>query len=115
MGSLILAAALLAAPAFVQSTDTSATTSNAPSANAAVPAPNTAATKYSTSTTDIGTLLDNPATKAILTKYLPEVVNSDQIDMARAMTLKQIQSYSPDAITDAKLAQVDADLGKLKN
>ena len=33
--------------------------------------------------------------------------------MARAMTLKDIQAYSPDVITDEKLAAIDADFAKL--
>jgi para-nitrobenzyl esterase len=49
-----------------------------------------------------------------LARHLPEVVSSDQIDMARGMTLQMIQQYAPDDITDAKLAQIDADLAKLK-
>jgi hypothetical protein len=63
--------------------------------------------------TPIGDLLDDPRAKAILTKYLPEVVNSDQIEMARAMSLKAIQSYAPDQISDAKLAEIDAELARL--
>ncbi|KQV54704.1 hypothetical protein ASC70_19430 [Caulobacter sp. Root343] len=59
--------------------------------------------------TPIGDILDNPAAKAILAKHLPDVVASDQVDMARGMTLVAIQSYSPDVITDAKLAAINAD------
>jgi para-nitrobenzyl esterase len=69
---------------------------------------------YSTAETSLGDLLDNPKTKDILARHLPEVVSSDQIDMARGMTLQMIQQYAPDDITDAKLAQIDADLAKLK-
>jgi len=72
------------------------------------------AVTYSTAETPIGDLLDNPKTKDILARYLPEVASSDQIDMARGMTLQMIQQYAPDDITDAKLAQIDADLAKLK-
>jgi hypothetical protein len=31
------------------------------------------------------------------------------------MTLKQIQPYATDTVTDAKLAQIDAELAKLPN
>lgn len=68
---------------------------------------------FSSSGTTIGDLLDNPQAKAVLAKDLPEIVSSDQVDMARGMTLKDIQQYAPDQITDAKLAQIDADLAKL--
>ena len=33
--------------------------------------------------------------------------------MARGMTLKQIQSYSADTVTDDVLAKIDADLAKI--
>lgn len=72
-----------------------------------------AAVAYSTSTSSIGTLLDNPATKAILVKYLPDLVSNPQIEMAKGMTLKQIQSYSADTVTDEVLAKIDADLAKV--
>lgn len=68
---------------------------------------------YSTATTDIGTLMDNPETKAILEKHIPEVVANAQFEMARPMTLKAIQAYAAEALTDAKLAAIDADLAKI--
>jgi para-nitrobenzyl esterase len=69
---------------------------------------------YSTTTTEIGTLLDNPETKAIIEKHIPGMTTNDQVEMARAMTLKDIQQYSPEAITDKVLAAIDADLAKVK-
>jgi hypothetical protein len=102
MRAYIVAAALMAA--FNVTTAVSQT--------AATPAPATTA-KYSTSQTTIGTLLDDPAARAVLDKYLPSVSHGDQIDMARSMTLKDIQQFSPDVITDQILAQVDAELAKL--
>ena len=71
------------------------------------------AAAYSTGATDIGTLLDNPETKAVLQKHLPGFVGNSQIDMARSMTLKQIQGFVGDAVTDDVLAKIDADLAKL--
>jgi para-nitrobenzyl esterase len=68
---------------------------------------------FSVETTDLGTLLDNPGAKAVLTKHLPDLVNNEQIQMARSMTLKQLQGFAGDALTDAKLAAVQADLDKL--
>lgn len=79
----------------------------------AADAPQAAAAALSTSTTDIGTLLDNPAAKAVLDKHLPGFADNPQISMARSMTLKQIQGFAGDAITDQKLALIDADLAKL--
>jgi hypothetical protein len=73
----------------------------------------TAPARYSTAETDVGTLLDDPAARAILDKHLPAVSHGDQIDMARSMTLKDMQQYAPDVITDQVLAEIDADLAKL--
>ncbi|RZI76943.1 MAG: hypothetical protein EOP13_00175 [Pseudomonas sp.] len=72
-----------------------------------------AATVFSVETTDLGTLLDNPAAKAVLAKHLPGLIENEQIQMARAMTLKQLQQFAGDAVTDEKLAAVQADLAKL--
>jgi para-nitrobenzyl esterase len=102
MRSLILAAAALAiaTPALAQ---TAAPAAAAPAAKV----------KYSTSETDLGTLLDNPAAKAIIEKHIPGMTTNDQVDMARGMTLKAIQQYASDEVTDARLAAIDADLAKL--
>jgi para-nitrobenzyl esterase len=102
MRLLILATAALAiaTPALAQ------TAATAPSASAAK-------AKYSTTETDLGTLLDNPATKAIVEKHIPGMTSNDQVDMARGMTLKAIQQYASEEVTDARLAAIDADLAKL--
>lgn len=76
-------------------------------------APAAAATGYNVESTDIGTLLDDPAAKAVIDKHLPGFSANPQIDMARSMTLKTVQQYSPDTLTDAALASVQADLNKL--
>lgn len=69
--------------------------------------------KLTTADTDLGTLLDNPATKAVLMKYIPTMISNPQIDMARSMTLKQLQSYAGDQLPDATLAKIDTDLASL--
>lgn len=71
------------------------------------------AASYTTSDTNIGVLLDDPAAKAVLAKHIPDVVNNEQVSRARAMTLKQIQQYVPETLPDEVLAQIDADLSKL--
>jgi hypothetical protein len=98
---------------------------NAPSANrpagapAAKPAPAQAAnapaagTHYNTSATNVGTLLGDPAAKAVLAKHIPNIVNSPNIEQGSAMTLKDMQQYSPDQLSDKILADIDADLAKL--
>jgi para-nitrobenzyl esterase len=59
-------------------------------------------------------LLDDPEAKSIVEKHIPGFTTNDQVDMARAMTLKSVQQYAPDDVTDEKLAAIDADFAKLK-
>lgn len=66
-----------------------------------------------TATTDIGTLMDNPAAKAILEKHLPALIANPQFAQARSLTLKAVQGYAPDQLPDSKLAAIDAELAKL--
>ena len=84
-----------------------------PAAAIAADAVATPSPAYSTSDTLIGDLLDNPMTRAILDKYLPGFSKAEQIDAARGMTLKAVQPFSPDTITDDTLAKIDAELAKL--
>jgi hypothetical protein len=84
-----------------------------PAAAVAADAAAAPASAYSTSDTTIGDLLDNAATRAILDKYLPGFSTAEQIDMARAMTLKAVQPYASDTVTDDALAKIDAELAKL--
>lgn len=98
---------LIAAAMSVASTSAFAQTAPTPAPAAPAKA------KFTTADTDLGTLLDNPAAKAILEKHIPGLTTNDQVDMARGMTLKAIQQYSPDDVTDQRLAAIDADLAKL--
>lgn len=72
-----------------------------------------AAAAYTTADTDIGTLLDDPAAKAVVDKYIPGFSAGENVDMARSMTLKAIQQFAPDMVTDKALADIDTDLAKL--
>ncbi len=90
---------------------TMAVAQSAPAAN--VPAAATAGAAYSTTATDVGTLLDDPAAKAVLLKYVPGMAGSSQIDMARGLSLKDLQQYAPDAMSDKVLAEIDAEFAKL--
>jgi hypothetical protein len=102
IAALLAGAAGLAAPAYAADTPAAA-----PAASAA------AAKPYTTAETTIGTMLDDPAAKAILVKYIPELATSAQIDMARGLTLKQIQAYAGDKLSDETLGKIDWDLSKL--
>ena len=61
----------------------------------------------------VGDLLDYAPAKAVLEKHMPGMTTSDQIDMARGMTFRSLQPFSPDQLTDDLLAKIDADLAKL--
>ena len=75
--------------------------------------PAAAAAHYSTATTTIGEILADPAAKAVVDKHVPGMLANDQIEMARDMSLKTIQQYSPDTLTDKVLADIDADFAKI--
>jgi para-nitrobenzyl esterase len=67
-----------------------------------------------TDTTTLGELLDNPASKAVLVKHAPQLTQGGQIDQARPMTLKALQPFMADSLTDDVLTKIDADLAALK-
>jgi hypothetical protein len=72
------------------------------------------APKFSVKTSTIGQILDHPEAKAAFTKVLPEVAANDQIEQARDMTFDDVKGYAPDYFPDAKLAELDAELAKIK-
>lgn len=79
-------------------------------ASAAAEAPKTA---FSTAATPIGEILDNAEAKAVVEKHLPGFSSHPQIDMARSFTLKAVQGFQPEMITDELLAKIDADFAAL--
>lgn len=101
VAALALGAAVIAVPA--QAEEAAA----ASAAEAAKPA-------FSTTATPIGDILDNPDAKAVVEKFLPGFSAHPQIDMARSFTLKAVQSFQPDMITDEILAKIDADFAAIK-
>lgn len=80
---------------------------------AALAVPALADPAFSTAETDIGTLLDNPETRAVLLKLIPDTVADPQFDLARAMTLRQVQPYAPEKFPDELLARIDTELAKV--
>lgn len=66
--------------------------------------------RYTTMTTPVGELLDNPATRAVLEKHVPAFLKAPTLDMARGVTLYALQSYLPDQFSDQTLAAIDRDL-----
>lgn len=78
----------------------------------AAPAPKPA--HYSVSETLVGTLLDDPAAVEILKRMIPTVYANDQFQSnGRSLTLKAIQQYEPEALSDENLAKIQAEFDKL--
>jgi hypothetical protein len=87
---------VLSAPAFAQA------------APAAKPA------RYSVGETLVGKLLDDPAAAAVLQKLIPTVYANEMFQSAgRDLTLRAIQQYEPEALSDANLAKIQAEFDKI--
>jgi hypothetical protein len=63
--------------------------------------------------TDVGTLLDNEQTKAILERHLPGLSTHPSIGTARGMPLVTVAQFSGGLITSELLAKVAEELAKL--
>lgn len=103
VAALAALATLAAAPAFAQGGATTTTTTTTTTASA----------KASIDATPIEELVAKPDTKAVLDKDLPGLTGHPAYEQFKGMTLKQLQPMSQGALTDAQLAQVQADLDKL--
>jgi hypothetical protein len=69
---------------------------------------------YSVNATLVGKMLDDPAANALLKKMIPTVYANEQFQAAgRELTLKAIQQYEPEALSDANLAKIQAELDKI--
>ncbi|RIV85512.1 hypothetical protein D2V17_10500 [Aurantiacibacter xanthus] len=69
---------------------------------------------YSVGTTQVAVLLDDPKAAAILERLIPTVYANDLFQtMGRSQTLAAIQQYEPAALTDAKLAEIQAEFDRL--
>jgi len=69
---------------------------------------------YSATTTLVAKLLDDPAANAILKRMIPTVYANEMFQSAgRELTLKAIQQYEPEALSDANLAKIQAELDKI--
>lgn len=92
--------------------------STVPALAADANSPAAAAARYSTSTTQMGVLLADPAAKAVLVKHIPQLVASpDMAERASGMTLREIQeavkAYAPDMLSDKVLSAIDFDLAQV--
>lgn len=69
---------------------------------------------YSVETTLVATLLDDPAAAAILARLIPTIYANELFQtMGRSQTLRAVQQYEPVALSDAKLAEIQAEFDKL--
>ncbi|MEO8309323.1 MAG: hypothetical protein ABI616_14910 [Pseudomonadota bacterium] len=69
---------------------------------------------YSVSTTLVGKMLDDPAANAVLKKMIPTVYANEMFQSSgRELTLKDIQQYEPEALSDQNLAKLQAELDKI--
>jgi hypothetical protein len=75
--------------------------------------PATTVPHYTTSATPIGVLLKDPAASAIIEKQIPGFTTADRVGMASGMTLRQVQRFRPNVVTDEKLAAMDEDFSKI--
>ena len=101
--NFVLVTALLAAAASTAPTVAAAQAANAP-----------AAAHYSVETTLVGKLIDDPAAAAILQRLIPGVWANDLFQSSgRDLTLKAIQQYEPEALSDANLAKIQAEFDKI--
>ena len=71
--------------------------------------------RYSTARTPIGTLLADPAGRAVLTRRFPVLLQSKAVTSGRAnrFTLRTLKRFKPAVFTDAALAAADADFAAM--
>ena len=71
--------------------------------------------RYSTARTPIGTLLADPAGRAVLARRFPMLLQSKAVMSGRAnrFTLRTLKRAKPAIFTDAALAAADADFAAI--
>lgn len=70
--------------------------------------------RYSVSTTLVGAMLDDPVANALLKKMIPTVYANEMFQtMGRELTLKGIQQFEAEALSDENLAKLQAELDKI--
>lgn len=69
---------------------------------------------YSVDESSVGALLDYDEARQALETHIPGIADIRQLAVARPLTLKDIQPYYPDMITDERLASLDQALGEIE-
>ena len=67
----------------------------------------------SVTVTSLADLLANPATKAVMDKYLPGLGAHPNYGMVKGMTVKQLSGFPQAGLTPEKVAAMQADFDKL--
>lgn len=106
--TFVASAAFIAAAAGIAQAQTPSATPPAHSAPAA------AQPRFSVDNTPLETLEADPAAKALVIKHVGAIFDHSAYAMIKTMSLKAIQPYSQGAITDEKLAALQAELDTLK-
>lgn len=68
---------------------------------------------YTTKSTLVGVILDDPPARDIVDTYLPGFSTNPQIDQGRGFTLSFMQKFDREVITDEVLANIDRDFEAL--
>lgn len=68
---------------------------------------------YTTGSTLVGVILDDPEARAIVDKYLPGFSTHPDIDQGRGFTLNFMQKFDREQLTDEKLANMNRDFEAL--
>lgn len=69
---------------------------------------------YSVTKTLVGKMLDDPAANAVLKRMIPTVYANEMFQSAgRELTLKDIQQYEPEALSEENMAKIQAELDKI--
>lgn len=67
-----------------------------------------------TAQTSMAVILDNPAAKAVMTKYIPAVMADPQIEGARVISIGELATYIPSDLTPEVMAKLLAELNTLE-
>lgn len=72
------------------------------------------AAHYSVTETKVAELLDDPAAAEILKRLIPTTFANEMFQtLGRDITLKAVQQYAADELTDVKLAEIQAEFDKI--
>lgn len=101
-------------PMIISALAAAAALSMLPTAASAQATTTAQAAHYSVAETPVGEMLDDPAANAVLKKLIPTVYANEMFQtQGRELTLKAIQQYEPDALSDENLAKIQAELDKI--